>query len=68
MKATATALKERSLDLFKKALKDYHDRERDARVLSVGKLTCRAATGPSDPHASLLAVRHAARAEFDKSD
>jgi hypothetical protein len=29
MKATATALKERSLDLFKKTLKEYHERESD---------------------------------------
>lgn len=27
MKATATALKERSLELFKGALKEYHERE-----------------------------------------
>jgi len=27
MKATATALKERSLDLFKKTLKEYHERQ-----------------------------------------
>lgn len=30
MKATANALKERSLDLFKTALKDYQERESES--------------------------------------
>ena len=68
MKATAKALKERSLDLFKKALKEYHERtlplsgeNRQGVVLIKG----RTATRPIDPNASLVAVRHPVGAKFD---
>jgi len=64
MKATATALKERSLDLFKKTLKDYHDREPSLPRFE-SRLTGRIAARSVDPNPPFISLRHAPGTELD---
>lgn len=64
MKATATALKERSLDLFKKTLKDYHDRE-PSFLCSESRLTSRIAARSLDPNPPFISLRYAFGTELD---
>ena len=70
MKATATALKERSLDMFKTALKDYQERESSSCFLLfviVGQLTlghwARTPTRSIDPVTSFVIIRYTSRTE-----
>jgi hypothetical protein len=67
MKATATALKERSLEMFKTALKDYTERELRpipcsslsvpaTRRMPVLNTQCRAPARPPHPLPPVLAV------------